>query len=350
MLCLDMLENYITNEYLRALAIFFIVFVVLRGLLFIFGKVLPLMVSKTKTNLDDVILNKSGGPLTLIAILAGIRLAVGEVALKETFAQTVEGVLLTLMILVAAVLVYYVIDAFIVIGLTEFGGKVNKVANKSLVQFFHSILKIVIFVGAFLVVLASWGIEIGPLLAGLGVAGIAIAFALQSTLSNVFGGVSMILDKSIRIGDVVKLDDGTTGEIKKINLRSTKVQTFDNEFVIVPNGKLSESNIMNIALPEPKARVVVPFGVAYGNDIAKVKKVVMKEIVKCENYVNEPEPSVKFLEMADSSLNFKAFFYVNTYENRYAALDEANTRIYNALNKAKIEIPFPQVDVHLKKK
>ena len=75
----------------------------------------------------------------------------------------------------------------------------------------------------------------------------------------------------------------------------------------------------------------------------------MKEIVKCENYIDDPEPSVKFLEMADSSLNFKAFFYVKSYEDRYAALDEANTRIYNALNKNKIEIPFPQVDVNLKK-
>jgi len=345
-----MLEEYITNSYLRALFVFVFVFVVLKVFLFIVSKVLPRLVSKTKTSLDDVILEKTGGPLTLMAILAGVRFAIGEVALGESLIQTFNGILLTLIILVGAVLVYYIVDAFIVIGLTEFGSATTRRSNKSLVQFFHSILKIAIFVVAFLVILASWGVEIGPLLAGLGVAGLAIAFALQSTLSNIFGGVSMILDKSIRIGDVVRLDDGTMGEIKKINLRSTKINTFDNEFVIVPNGKLSESNIMNMALPEPKARVVVPFGVAYGSDIDKVKKVVMKEIVKCEHYVDDPEPSVKFLEMADSSLNFKAFFYVDSYENRYASLDEANTRIYNALNKAKIGIPFPQMDVHLKKR
>ena len=343
-----MFEQYISNEYLRALTVFLGVFVVLRLFLFIVGKVLPRLVANTKTTLDDVILEKSSGPLTLIAIFAGIRFAIGEIALSETLSQTLNGILLTLIILAGAFLLYYLIDAFIVIGLSEFGGKSKRI-DKSLVQFFHGILKISIIVSAFLIILASWGVKIGPLLAGLGVAGIAVAFALQPTLSNIFGGISMLLDKSIRVGDLVNLDGGANGKIIKINLRSTKVQTFDNELIIVPNGKLAESNIKNVALPEPKTRVVVPFGVAYGSDIKKVKKIVTKEIKTVENYIDDPEPSVKFLEMADSSLNFKAFFYVKSYEDRYAALDEANTKIYNALNKNKIEIPFPQRDVHLKK-
>jgi len=342
-----MLEQYIGNDYFRAFVVFLAVFVVLRVFLFVVVKVLPKLVSKTKTNLDDVILASTRGPLTLIVILAGIRFALGEIALGETLVQTINGILLTLIILVGAVLVYHIVDAFIVIGLGEFSG--TKKIDKSLIQFFHGLLKITIFIVAFLVVLASWGIEIGPLLAGIGVAGIAIAFALQSTLSNIFGGISMLLDKSIKVGDVVNLDDGTSGNILRINLRSTKIKTFNNELVIVPNGKLSESNIKNVALPEPKTRVVVPFGVAYGSDVDRVKKLVLKEVKLIENYIDDPEPSVKFLEMGDSALKFKAFFYVDSYDNRYSALDEANGRIYKALNKAGIEIPFPQVDVNLKK-
>ena len=103
-------------------------------------------------------------------------------------------------------------------------------------------------------------------------------------------------------------------------------------------------------MPDPITRVVVPFSVAYGSDIEKVKKIVMKEIVEVKNYVEEPEPAVRFIEMGDSALIFKAYFYVNTFDIRLSSLDEANTRIYNALNKAKIEIPFPQMDVHLKKR
>ncbi|RMD46134.1 mechanosensitive ion channel family protein [Candidatus Pacearchaeota archaeon] len=342
-----MFADYLHNQYLRALIVFILVFVVVRVVLYIIGRVLPKLTAKTKTNLDDIIIKKTSTPLTWMAILAGVRFAIGELRIDETLSQTINEVILTVLIIVASVLIYHVVNAVITVGLSEFNKK-KKAVNESIIQFFHSIVKIVIFIGAFLVILASWGIEIGPLLAGVGVAGIAIAFALQSTLSNVFGGISVILDKSINVGDVIKLSDGTSGKIVNINLRSTKIVTFDNELIIVPNSKLSEGKIQNIALPEPKARVVVPFGVAYGADVDKVKKIVLSEIRKVKHFVPEPEPSVKFLEMADSSLNFKAFFYVDSYTNRYNALDEANTRIYNALNKNKIEIPFPQMDVHLK--
>lgn len=159
----------------------------------------------------------------------------------------------------------------------------------------------------------------------------------------------MILDKSVRTGDLVYLDSNAKGTVEKIGLRSTKIRTFDNELIIVPNNKLAESQIQNVALPEPKSRVVIPFSVAYGSNVEKVKKIVMTEIKSIKNIVKDPEPMVRFLEMGDSSLNFKAYFYVDSYENRFSSIDEANTKIYNALNKNKISIPFPQLDVNLKK-
>ena len=344
-----MFEQYIANEYLRALIIFALVFIGLKLFLFIFGKILPKLVSKTETTFDDVVLEKSKGPLTAIALLAGIRFAIGEIAFNESVMETTEGIILTLVIFAGAFLIYHILDAFILIGVKDLAKKSKRKIDQSLLQFTHSILKITIFIVALLMILSSWGVEIAPLLAGLGVAGLAVAFALQSTLSNIFGGISMILDKSVRVGDLIKLDSGVSGKIVSINLRSTKIQTFDNELIIVPNASFSESNIQNVALPGPKTRVVIPFGVAYGSDIAKVKKLVMKEIIKVAHYIEEPEPSVKFLEMADSSLNFKAFFYVDSYENRFGALDEANTRIYNTFNKNNIEIPYPHIDVSLKK-
>ncbi len=344
-----MLESYIENSYLRAIVIFFIVFLAIKLLVFILQKIIPKFTAKTETELDDEILKNVSKPITLLAILAGIRLAIGEINLEENLTMTIEGILLTFMIVAVSFLVYYLLNTLILVSVSEFGRKSKIKVNESLFQFFHSILKIVVVLVSFLVILSSWGIEIGPLLAGLGVAGIAIAFALQSTLSNVFGGISMILDKSISVGDVVKLDANTSGKILKINLRSTKILTFDNELIIVPNSKLSESNIQNVALPEPKTRVVIPFGVAYGSDVDKVKKIVLSEVKKVENYVEEPEPSVKFLEMGDSSLNFKAYFYVNSHKNKFGAIDDANTRIYKLLNKNNIEIPFPQMDVNLKK-
>lgn len=344
-----MFEQYITNPYLRALTVFLIIFLIIKLLIFVLTKILPIFTAKTKTDLDDEILKRTSAPLTFIALLAGIRFAIGEINLDESLSETIEGIILTLMIVFAAILIYYVVDSLITLGYRDFGKKVGGKINESLLQFFHSMLKVVVIIAAFLVILASWGIQIGPLLAGIGVAGIAVAFALQSTLSNIFGGISMLLDRSINVGDLINLSDGTSGKILRINLRSTKIRTFDNELVIVPNSKLADSNIKNIALPEPATRVVIPFGVAYGSDIAQVKRVVLREVKKIKHMESKPEPVVRFLEMGDSSLNLKVYFYVNSFDNRANAKDEANTRIYNALNKEGVEIPFPQMDVRLKK-
>lgn len=342
-----MIEEYLQNPYVRASLIFLAVFLGVRLLIFIFQKLLPKFTKKTKTDLDDVLLEKTSLPITSIALLIGIRIGIGELRLDETFQVTLNSVWFTLMILVGSFLAYFVIDAIIVIGVSDLLQK--RGSDKSLLQFFHSIIKISIFIGAFLWILSVWGFEIGPLLAGLGIAGLAIAFALQSTLENVFGGISILLDKSVKVGDLVYVDKDVGGKILKINLRSTKIRTFDNELIIVPNGKLASSNIQNVALPEKKTRVVVDFGVAYGSNIEKVKKIVLKELKKIDRILDEPEPVVRFLEMADSSLNFKAYFYVETFDIRLDAKDQANTLIYNALNKNKIEIPFPQMDVHMDK-
>jgi MscS family membrane protein len=340
---------YLGNEFVRAAIILIVAFIVVRTAFYIVKKVLPRFTAKTNTTLDDDILDKVSFPLSVLAVLFGIRIAINQITIARNLGDMIGSILLTMIIIVGGVVAHYLIDSLLIIGFTRVGKKIKAGPNESLIQFFESIIKIVVIAGVLLIMLASWGIEIKPLLAGLGVAGIAIAFALQSTLSNIFGGISMLIDKSINTGDVIKLDDGTGGKILKINLRSTKIKTFDNELIIVPNGKLSESNIQNVALPEPMTRVVVPFGVAYGANIDKVKKIVLKELNKVNEVVHDPEPSVKFIEMADSSLNFKAYFYIESFNNRLSALDEANTLIYNALNREKIEIPFPQLDVHSKK-
>jgi MscS family membrane protein len=343
-----MVTEYLQNEYVRATLILLGVYIGIKLLILITSKILPNITGKTKTTWDDELLGRTTGPITWVAMLTGLRFAIGQIALQETYKKTVEGILGTLLSLAIVTLIYHLIDSVITAGMTKAAKKARIQVNESLIQFSKSILKFVAGIAAFLLILNNWGIQIGPLLAGLGVAGIAIAFALQNTLGNIFGGISMLLDRSVNKDDWVTLEDGTTGVVKSVGIRSTRVRTFDNEIIIVPNGKLSDSNIKNIALPEPKARVVIPFGVAYGSNIEKVKKIVMKEINGIKNKIDEPEPMVMFLEMADSALNFKAYFYVKSFEDRFKATDEANTKIYNALNKNNISIPFPQMDIHIK--
>ncbi len=342
-------EQYIANDYIRATIIFLVLIFALRIVVSILEKLVLRLVSKTKTDLDDIIMKRSSVPITLILLLVSVGIALNEITLDAALMARIDSLLYSLGVVFIAYLIYVVID----VAIFEVWKKVSKKAKidigESLGSLIHGALKIILIILAILYILHIWGIDIVPLLGALGIAGLAIALALQPVLSNIFSGVSIIMDKSVRVGDLVYLEGEAKGRIKKIGLRSTRLVTFDNELIIIPNTKLAEGTIQNIALPEPKSRVVIPFGVAYGTDIDKVKKIVMKEIKSVKGVLDDPEPNVSFREMADSSLNFKAYFYVPHFGERFAATDEANTKIYNALNKAGIEIPFPQMDVHVKK-
>ncbi len=343
------INNITSNKYLISLIYLVLSFAIIRLGAFILEKVILKLTVKTKTDLDDKIISKTAKPITILVLLFGVKIALSPLELSEDIVQLTNEIITSLIILVSAYIIYVIFDLLFAKAWRRFARKANTKANDALIQLTQGTVKVILVILTILYLLSYWGIEIGPLLAGVGIGGIAIAFALQSSLANVFGGISIIMDKTVRVGDWIKLEDGTVGIILKIGLRSTKLKTFDNETIYVPNSKLSDSKVQNIAMPDPKSRVVIPFGVAYGSDIDKVKKTVLKVIKSIDHYVGDPEPTVKFLEMGDSALKCKAFFFVDSYENRFNAIDEANTKIYNALNKAGISIPFPQMDVHLKK-
>jgi small-conductance mechanosensitive channel len=327
-----------------------IFFIIIRLGLYFVTKVAIFFTRKTKTDLDDKLIEKSSNPLSILTFLIVLLFGVKELALSSNVDYIVYNIIHSLIAIVVAHLIYVVSDLLFIRAVSIIAQRTRARVNKSLVALFHSFLSVVLIILSVIYILDLWGFEIGPLLAGLGIAGLAIALALQPILSNIFSGASVILDKSVKVGDLVYLESQSVkGRIERIGLRSTQIRTFDNELIIIPNTKLAEGIIQNVALPEPKTRVKVPFGVAYGSDILGVKKIVMAELKNVKNFIDDPEPVIRFSEMADSSLNFTAYFYVDSFENRASALDEANTRIYNSLNKAGIEIPFPQMDVMVKK-
>lgn len=342
------IAEYVPNEYARAVVVFVLLLVVFRVLLLIFSKLFLKLASKTKTDADDIFVQRSSTPLTFLALLISIRVAIHEIGLGDTLILNLERAIHSGIVIAIGYIIYLMVQLFLIAGWSKVSSRSKIKVDQTLSSVFHNFLRVTLILLAFIYILNIWGVEVLPLIGALGVAGIAVALALQPTLSNIFSGISMILDKSVRVGDWVVLDSTTTGVIQKIGIRSTQVKSFDNEVHIVPNTKLADSVIQNVSLPDPRARVVINFGVAYGSDVDKVRELVLKEIKKITNVVEDPEPFVRFIAMADSSLNFKAYFHVKSFEDRFSAIDEANTRIYKALNKAGISIPFPQMDVHIK--
>jgi small-conductance mechanosensitive channel len=288
-------------------------------------------------------------PITFLLSFICVKIGLMEITIPSNITEVISKIMATLLVFLIGYCVYVVLDIFLIEFWKTIVKRVNKKTIESLTSILHGIFKVIIILVVLVYVLHYWGVQITPLLAGLGIAGLAVALAIQPTLANIFSGIAMILDDSARVGDLVYLDANTKGKILSIGLRSTKINTFDNETIIIPNSKLADSTIQNVALPEPKSRVVIPFSVAYGTDINKVKEIILKELKVIKIVCKDPEPYVRFIEMGSSSLNFKAYYFVDNYDDRFTSIDEANTRIYNVLRKNKIEIPFQQLDVHMKK-
>lgn len=172
-----------------------------------------------------------------------------------------------------------------------------------------TVFKVAIWVLGTLVLLSSLGVSVAPILTALGVGGLAVALALQETLSNCFAGLHLLIEKPIRVGDFVKLETGQEGYVVDIGWRTTRIRTPTNNMVIMPNTKLTQSILTNYSLPQRQMALPIPIGVSYRADPEHVGRVLLDEAKKAVGHVpgllDEPEPQVRFIPgFGDFSLNF----------------------------------------------
>jgi len=332
------------NKYLLSLLIITIFAVLGKLLLSIFSQYLERFASKTKNKIDDMVFHNIKGPLFLVLLGYGVKLALLNLQVNGTVAKMIDSVM-------AVVFLYAIlkgIDIAVETWAITFSKKTKSNLDDVLLPLLHKITKVLFVMVGFLWVLKIWDIDIAPYLAGVGISGIVLGLALQDSLKNVFGGISLLLDKTYQVGDKVQLESGEVGTIHDIGLRSTKMVNFDNEVVYIPNGYLANSRVLNYTRPDPKVRSHVLFGVEYGSDVDKVRKIVLAALKEIDGIMAEPAPTVQFIEMGDFALKFRANFWVERWSVSYDKKLEATEKIYNALRKAKISIPFPTQTVYLK--
>jgi small conductance mechanosensitive channel len=197
-----------------------------------------------------------------------------------------------------------------------------------------------------LIALSQVGISMGPLLAGLGVVGFIIGFALQDTLSNFAAGLLILLYRPFDVKDFIEVGD-VSGLVNKMSLVNTTILTFDNQTIIVPNGKIWGDVIKNVTAQKVR-RVDLVFGVSYTDDIPKTEKILQEVVAAHEAVLDEPETMIRMHELGDSSVNFMVRPWVKTedYWETYWALTRA---VKMRFDEEGISIPFPQRDVHLYK-
>ncbi|MCB9358816.1 mechanosensitive ion channel [Candidatus Woesearchaeota archaeon] len=330
------------NPYIEAGFYLIVFFILSKIVLYLFEKVFLQLAKKTATNVDDEIVLALRTPLSIIIFIIGVKLFF--IALLSSFwwEKYLGYALDSVMIFYAISAALKVVDIIIEGWAKKWAQKSESTLDDQIIRLAHQFLIVIGWIVGFLMILSVWEIEVGPMLAGLGIGGLAIAFALQPTLANIFGGISLILDKTIKVGDIVKLESGESGVIHDIGIRSTRIKTWTREILVVPNSKLVDSKVFNFNQPDRMVRVDIDFGVAYGSNIEKVKKLAL-DCAKGEKHImKDPKPFVLFTSMGDSALLFSLKIYIDDLDNKWDTHQSVITKLYDKLNKAKISIPFPQ--------
>jgi len=263
--------DYLQNKYLFSVFILVVFFISGALVWLIYSRVLQNLAKKTKTEADDQIFAKTKWPLFLLVVFYGFELAIENIYPNGLIDKTFNALLAITFLFI----LMRIVDAIIIAWGEKFSKKTKSQLDDTLLPLFHKGIKVIFVLIGFMWVLRIWQIDITPYLAGAGILGLVLGFALQDTLKNVFGGVSLIIDKNFNLGDPILLESGELGIVAEVGLRSTKIKTYDNEIIFVPNGQLANMKIRNYVKPNTKIRKIVEFGVEYGSDIDYVKKVVM---------------------------------------------------------------------------
>ncbi|MFA5199637.1 MAG: mechanosensitive ion channel family protein, partial [Candidatus Omnitrophota bacterium] len=188
-------------------------------------------------------------------------------------------------------------------------------------------------------------VSITPILATLGVGGLAVALALQDTLTNLFAGFHITVANQIRVGDYIKLETGEEGYVVDINWRSTKIKMLPNNIVLIPNDKLNKAIVTNYYLPDKEMAVLVDLGVHYKSDLEKVEKItceVAKSIMaEVNGGVTYFEPFIRYHTFGDSSIKFTVILRAKEFVDQYLIKHEFIKRLHKRYNKEGINIPYP---------
>ncbi len=296
--------------------------------------------AKTKTDLDEIILGILTTPLYLLMLVGGLYFAVRSLSILTEYSFWTDGLFFVLAVLIVAATLSRVLSFSIGRWL-----KVQKRFEKT-PKLVIKISIISVYLLAVLIILGHFNVEITPLVATLGLGGLAVGLALQNTLSNFFAGLHIISDRPVNVGDYVELPDvKLSGYVEDIGWRSTRIRTLPNTRIIVSNSKLAESVIVNYSLPEQEMAALVEVGVDYGSDLKKVEKVVIDVATKIQKIipgaVKSFTPFIRFHTFGDSNINFTVILRVEMFVDQYLVKHEFIKALKDAFDKEKIEISWP---------
>jgi small-conductance mechanosensitive channel len=347
----ELLQDYFNLGQLEseigASAIIFAVAVIVGWAVYsIFRKYLSRWAKKTKTKIDDEILRNIKAPIILLAFLLGLYYGLEPLTFLKPYSEVLSAIFTVAQILLATFIVIRVLNV-----LTSWfaeRARREKRVSEHILFVLKQVIRAIVYMFAFFAVLAAFHIDLSGVAVGLGISGIAIALALQTVLGDVFSAFSIYFDRPFEVGDSIVVGD-YSGTVKRIGIKSTRLQLLQGEELIISNRQLTTTSIRNFKKLK-KRRVAFKLSVAANTSLEKLKKIpaMIAEIIR--NVELAEFDRVHFVEFGDFSLNFEAVYYMKTsnYTKYMDVRQEINFAIMEAFEKEGIVMPFPTQTIFLK--
>jgi small-conductance mechanosensitive channel len=318
----------------------------LRRLLF---RLLHRLAKKTDSQMDDLLLAGLEAPSAFLIIALALYISIRLSELPETYmVYAAKGMYLSLILTVT-------------MGIANISGRLLAYFLKkvdlpiSVTGLLNAVARALVYAIGILMMLNHLGVSITPIITALGVGGLAMALALQDTLSNLFAGIHILAEHTIRVNDFIRLENGQEGVVVDIGWRTTRIRMQQNNIIIIPNSKLSQSVVTNYYLPERRMAIMMPVSVSYDADPDAVERVLIDEANKAVGEVAgllaEPAPAVRFVPgFGASSLDFTLICHVSDALDQQPVQHELHKRIFKRFKREGIEIPFPTRTVYVKER
>ncbi len=312
----------------------------------LFLRALRAWTARTESRVGMILTDALRGPILIWTLILALHLALESSALPARVVEWGAKTFLVLWILSFTIMCVRIAGNVV----RYYGDQVPGALPVTTLT--ESLAQLAVVILGILLLMRALGLEITPILTALGVGGLAVALALQDTLSNLFGGFYVAVARQIRLGDYIKLSSGEEGYVTDIGWRSTSVRALANNMIIIPNAKLAQAIVINYHLPAKRMATNVQVGVSYDSDPDEIERLLLevatRAVAEIPEMLAEPAPVVMFDPgFGDSALGFTLNFQVAEFVNQYRVRHELRKRILRRFREAGVKIPYPARDVFL---
>lgn len=294
--------------------------------------------AQTDTPIDDIIAKGIKNPIVLWCLAIGLSISVRVLDLPKTYDSIIAKSIVVVVLLSITMVAMGITSELIKTYFSKSGAATSTGLTQNVVKF-------LIFSIGVMIILNSLGISITPLITTLGIGGLAVALAVQDTLSNLFAGFHITLSGELHIGDYVKLNSGEEGYVTDISWRTTKLRMLPNNYILIPNAKMAQAIITNYNMKDPEMAVFVDVGVHYNSDLEQIEKIVIEVAKETLQEVPEAvasfEPFIRYHTFGDSSINFNVALRTREFVGQNIIRHTFIKKLHHRFKQEGITIPYP---------